>query len=257
MAYTQTPGRGNFDKTGNGLPGTLNSGSTNSIDPKLKEKAEAEANAKLNANIQAKPLGGSSDFRSEVGTATNIRQAKTPQEKAAWAKAVATGKASGKYNETVSATATATGKDMPTAPLPKSPVQPTQPPKTPEAAKNYFTREVTNQKFGGQTVKGMTKDLSAIASSQLKNKTDTNPENTKRGNTYSTGEKNTFQSREVTPQEQNLLNRNLISSSDSGFGVSPERHKAYIAAKQAISDRQDVTLAQRAVNRTGKKNKTL
>ena len=35
MAYTQTPGRGNFDKTGNGLPGTLNSGSAanTSIDP--------------------------------------------------------------------------------------------------------------------------------------------------------------------------------------------------------------------------------
>ena len=26
MAYTQTPGRGNFDKTGNGLPTDLNSG---------------------------------------------------------------------------------------------------------------------------------------------------------------------------------------------------------------------------------------
>jgi hypothetical protein len=35
MPYTQTPGRGNFDKTGNGLPGTLNSGSAanTSIDP--------------------------------------------------------------------------------------------------------------------------------------------------------------------------------------------------------------------------------
>jgi len=30
MAYTQTPGRGNFKKTGNGLPGVLNNGSANS-----------------------------------------------------------------------------------------------------------------------------------------------------------------------------------------------------------------------------------
>lgn len=253
MAYTQTAGRGNGPKTGGGLPASLNSGSANSIDPTLEAKAKAAAEAKLATNIQAKPLGGSSDFRAEVGTATNIRQAKTPQEKAALAKAVAAGKASGKYNKTVSATATATGKDMPIAPTPTAPVQITQPPKTPEAAKNYFTQEVTNQKFGGQKVEGMTKDLSFIASKKLKNVTDTNPKNIKRGNPYSTGEKNTFQSREVTPQEQNLLNRNLISSSDSGFGVSPERHKAYIGAKQAISDRQDVELAKRAAIKAAKK----
>ena len=48
MAYTQTPGRGNFDKTGNGLPGTLNSGSTasTSIDPSIKKLKSTSTSTK-------------------------------------------------------------------------------------------------------------------------------------------------------------------------------------------------------------------
>jgi hypothetical protein len=36
MAYKQTPGRGNSPKTGSGLPSVLNSGSTDSSDPRPK-----------------------------------------------------------------------------------------------------------------------------------------------------------------------------------------------------------------------------
>lgn len=48
MAYTQTPGRGNFDKTGNGLPGVLNSGSAanTSIDPPVKNLTSARTSTK-------------------------------------------------------------------------------------------------------------------------------------------------------------------------------------------------------------------
>jgi len=48
MAYTPTPGRGNFDKTGNGLPGTLNSGSTasTSIDPPVKKLKSTSTSTK-------------------------------------------------------------------------------------------------------------------------------------------------------------------------------------------------------------------
>ena len=134
MAYKQTYGRGNAPKTGHGIPSPLRQDEDPVIDKNLQAKAKAMADNKLATNVANKPLGGSSDVRSEIGTATNIRPAKTPGEIAAWSKAMSAGKASGKYNETVSATSFAAGKDIPVAPSPKPTVQTAQTPKAPEAA---------------------------------------------------------------------------------------------------------------------------
>jgi len=146
-------GRGNGPKTGGGLPEGLNSGSTasTSIDPKLQQKAKAIADAKLAQNIQNKPLGGSSDVRIESGTATNIIQAKTPAEIKAWQAAVKAGKASGKYNETVTMESSATGQDqVPTKPQ-DTPTKPVDTPTKPPAPKYYGTwyTEQEHDTFGG------------------------------------------------------------------------------------------------------------
>ena len=77
MAYTQTPGRGNFDKTGNGLPGVLNSGSAanTSIDPpnkkaQLSEKAKTSienisAENKLKLAVEARAVSDSASVASK------------------------------------------------------------------------------------------------------------------------------------------------------------------------------------------------
>jgi hypothetical protein len=69
MAYTQTPGRGNFDKTGNGLPGTLNSGSTasTSIDPPVKN---------LNSTSTSTKNGNTTTTNTSYSNQTAINQVK-------------------------------------------------------------------------------------------------------------------------------------------------------------------------------------
>ena len=62
MAYTQTPGRGNFNKTGNGLPNGIASGST---EPTI-EKTKAFTEAKTNMEVAAASKGGS------IGSAQGI-----------------------------------------------------------------------------------------------------------------------------------------------------------------------------------------
>jgi hypothetical protein len=77
----------------------------------LKKKALEIAEAKLQKNIADKPLEGSTDVRTETGTATNIRQATTPAEIEAWKKSIGQPGA-GRFNKTETATATAQGADQ-------------------------------------------------------------------------------------------------------------------------------------------------
>lgn len=116
MAFKLPNGRSPFLKTGRDIPPTMmyrppmrqernpNTGED------LKKQALAIAEKKLQESIANKPLGGSTDVRTETGTATNIRPATTPAEIAAW-RAGKDKPGAGRYNITETATATAQGAD--------------------------------------------------------------------------------------------------------------------------------------------------
>ena len=116
MAFKLPNGRSPFLKTGRDIPPTMMSGSAmyqtkNPVTGEdLKKKAQAIADTKLQENITKKPLEGSTDVRKETGSATNIVQAKTPAEITAWKKSIGQPGA-GRYNQTVTAEATAQGQD--------------------------------------------------------------------------------------------------------------------------------------------------
>lgn len=118
MAYTQIPGRGKMEATGRGIPAGLmtrppmRQEKNPNTGEDLKKQAQAIADAKLKKNIETKPLGGSTDVRKETGSATNIKLAKTPAEIAAW-EAAKNKPGAGRYNQTVTAEATAQGADLP------------------------------------------------------------------------------------------------------------------------------------------------
>ena len=210
MAFKLDPGRGNMEATGRGIPPTLmmrppmrqqnpNTGED------LKKKAQAEADAKLQKNIANKPLGGSTDVRKETGSATNIVKAQTPAEIKKWKASI--GKpGAGRYNQTVTAEATAQGMDKPKTET----VKPTETPKNSSNQKMYFFSN-TNQNFGSNSTAGLSnandKDITSL---REKNASDTNMSNAALGGAFTTGKNNLYAEVAQTPDEARLQSRGIL-----------------------------------------------
>lgn len=109
--FKMTPGRSPFLKTGRNIPLQMCS-PAHQTDPAsgLEAKAKALAEEKLKKNIEAKPLGGSTDVRKETATVSNIKLATTAEEIAKW-KAGKDKPGAGRFNQSASAEATAKGAD--------------------------------------------------------------------------------------------------------------------------------------------------
>jgi len=213
MAFKLDPGRGNMEATGRGIPAALmtrppmrqqnpNTGED------LKKQAQAEADKKLKKNIEAKPLGGSEDVRKETGTATNIRLATTPAEIAKWKASI--GKpGAGRYNQTVTAEATAKGADKPKTETETPKI--TETPKTNSVnPKTYFFSN-TNQNFGSNSTAGLSnatdKDITSL---RKKNESDTNMSNAALGSAFTTGKNNLYSEKVQTADEARLQSRGIL-----------------------------------------------
>lgn len=263
--FKMNPGRGDFNKTGHGLPFGLTSGSPlkaeGEIDPKLQEKANKLAEQKRAADKSNISSGEKKKYSAEV---TDITQAKTPQEIAKWKEAIKNNPKAGSKIQRASATVYKEGSSdlKPVGPTISTPTPSAAIPAIKEKPKARstgisWTREDVNQKMGTGTTIGMSPTGSSeIQAGVRKQGIDTNPNIISQGRPFSTGEKNKYRTQEVTPREQNLFNRKLISSQDNPIGVNPERYEAFLSAKEKIATRQDVTLAERAKNReTAKANR--
>lgn len=262
------PGRGNMPKTGRGIPPTLMSCSpAKQIDPpgkkkqtktgdELQAKAQAEANKKLEANIAAKPLGGSSDVRRETATATNIRPAKTAEEIAKW-KAGKDKPGAGRFNRTVTAEASAQGKDTPVTPKvsvesPKENVPSVSVPK--ENTKTYY-RFNTNQNFGSRAVQGLTDDKTILEGYRTKIAADTNKDNAKLGSAFTTGNANTYREKAQTPDEARLQAKGLLPTGYNPLNASESRNKEYLGQVLEKEKKYDAKVADKEAKAKAVKDK--
>jgi hypothetical protein len=230
--FKMNPGRGDFNKTGRGLPFGLTSGSPlrveGEIDPKLQEKANKLAEQKRAADKSNITSGEKKKYSAEV---TDIKLAKTPEEVAKWKEAV-NKPGAGRLIQKASATVYKEGSsDLKPAgsiasnPAPSAPI-PTikDKPKTRPTGMSW-TREDVNKSTGTGTTIGMSPTGSSeIKAGVRKQSIDTDPNLTSQGRAFSTGEKNQYRTQEVTPREQNLFNRKLITSQDNPIGVDPKRY---------------------------------
>jgi hypothetical protein len=213
MAFKLQPGRGNMEATGRGIPPTLMMRSpmrqqNPNTGEDLKKKAQAEADAKLKKNIETKPLGGSEDVRKETGTATNIVKAKTASEIAKWKAAV--GKpGAGRYNQTVTAEATAKGSDKPKVEAQE--VKTAEMPKANSSNQKMYFFSNTNQNFGSNSTAGLSnandKDITSL---RKKNVSDTNMSNAALGGAFTTGKNNLYAEVAQTPDEARLQSRGIL-----------------------------------------------
>jgi hypothetical protein len=255
MAYTQKPGRSPFLKTGRDIPTpflqvNISSGSD------LKEKATAKAE-KLKAADKSKL--GIGETKTFTGTERKITPATTPGEIAAWKEAIKQPGA-GRNIEKETATVTKYGQsDLkpvgPTSPkneitgskLKPSPSKPSTP-----TGMSWTKSETTG--FGGRTVTGMSPTGSSeIAAGARKQSIDTNPSITSQGRAFSTGSENKYTSQAVSAREQSLLNRGAIGQGDNPIGVDPKKYETFLGKKEAIANKQDVTIAERKARVAAKK----
>jgi hypothetical protein len=256
MAYTQNPGRSPLLKTGRDIPTpflqtNISSGSD------LKEKATAKAE-KLRAADKSKL--GTGETKTFTGTERNITPATTPAEVAAWKEAIKKPGA-GRNIETETATVTKYGQSnlKPAGPVsPKNQISGTKtkpsPSKTPVPTGMSWTKSDTNQNFGGRSVTGMSPTGSAeIAAGKRKQSIDTDVKTISQGRPFSTGSENKYTSQAVTPREQKLLNRGLIGQGDNPIGVDPNRYETFLGKKEAIANKQDITIAERKARVAAKK----
>lgn len=203
--FKMTPGRSPFLKTGRNIPLQMCS-PAHQTDPAsgLEAKAKALAEEKLKKNIEAKPLGGSTDVRKETATVSNIKLATTAEEIAKW-KAGKDKPGAGRFNQSASAEATAQGMDMPREEEKKI---------TPNNSSNqkmYFFSN-TNQNFGSNSTAGLSnandKDITSL---REKNVSDTNMSNAALGSAFTTGKNNLYAERTQTPDEARLVNKGILS----------------------------------------------
>lgn len=255
MAYTQNPGRSPLLKTGRDIPtpflqANISTGSD------LKEKATAKAE-KLKAADKSKL--GIGETKTFTGTERKITPAETPSEIAAWKEAIKQPGA-GRNIEKETATVTKYGQSdlKPAGPtgskneitgskLKPSPNKPSTP-----TGMSWTKSETTG--FGGRTVTGMSPTGSSeIAAGVRKQSIDTNPSITGQGRAFSTGSENKYTSQAVSAREQNLLNRGAIGQGDNPIGVDPKKYETFLGKKEAIANKQDITIAERKARVAAKK----
>lgn len=238
MAFKLIPRGVKTEATGRGIPPALmmrppvrqqnpNTGED------LKKKAQAEADAKLQANIANKPLSGSTDVRKETGKATNIVPAKTPAEIAKWKASV--GKpGAGRYNKTVTAEATAQGVDKPQTEQVKTTETPTEAKK-----KNIYSYGTVDQNFGSNVLNGgvRSEDDEQLKYQRRKHASDTNMENAALGSAFTTGKNNLYNEVEQTEEEARLVKKGIldrtynpasdvITSNKNSVAYSPKRRSS-------------------------------
>jgi len=255
--FKMNPGRGDFNKTGHGLPFGLTSGSPlrveGEIDPKLQEKANKLAEQKRAADKSNITSGEKKKYSAEV---TDIKLAKTPEEVAKWKESV--GKpGAGRLIQKASATVYKEGSsDL-------KPVGPTTPSLTTSApipaikdkpqtrsTGMSWTREDVDHKMGTGTTWGMSPtNSSEIKAGVRKQGIDTDPNLTSQGKAFSTGEKNQYRSQEVTFREKALMDRKLLSGNNNPIGTDPAKYEAFLTKQEGRMTQQDKTLAERAANR--------
>ena len=118
MAYIQTPGRGNFDKTGNGLPTGLNSGSAanTTIDPPVKNLNSTSTSTKNGNTTTTNTSYSNQTAIDQVKGATDIEFTKEGMNSIAPSSTTKNTELDlGKYkNHLTKGTRTSTGKDQTT-----------------------------------------------------------------------------------------------------------------------------------------------
>lgn len=256
--FKMNPGRGDFNKTGHGLPFGLMSGSPlkaeGEIDPKLQEKANKLAEQKRAADKSNISSGEKKKYSAEV---TDITPAKTPQEIAKWKEAIKNNPKAGSKIQRASATvykegspnlkpAGSTASNLaPSAPIPTIKDKPQT-----RSTGMSWTREDVDHKMGTGTTWGMSPtNSSEIKAGVRKQSIDTDPNLTSQGKAFSTGEKNQYRSQEVTFREKALMDRRLLSASNNPIGTDPAKYEAFLTKQEGRMAQQDKTLAERAANR--------
>lgn len=216
------PGRPPFMQTGRGIPSAFMQKNIGTGED-LQAQVDALAKAKLQKNIESKPLVGSNDTRTETATLTTVQKgkkvekfAKTPAEIAAWKAAPKENKE--KYiDKTLTATGTAsdTGKDKPVTPTAT----------TPKKSFGMFYKQTTSMPFGGGTTSGYADPNTTEGENILKggfakdkfDKTDY-PGDMNHSRSLKHSSQNNFEAYNISEEEdrvKNFMGNNIISPYDS------------------------------------------
>jgi hypothetical protein len=253
MAYTQNPGRGNNPKTGHGIP-TPFMQTNPSTGQSLKEKASEKAEKLRSSDTSQLGVGETKSF---TGKARNITPAKTPEEVVVWKEAIKKPGA-GRNIETETATVTKYGQsNLKPAGVTSTSNKITGSTMTPgpkkfdknQATGTSYTKETTAsnfQGFGGGTISGQSPTGSSeIKAGYQKDYTDKYQGSNMSERARTNSSKNNYQSQPQTAQEKMLQGRNLLSADYNPIGVDPNKLKSYLGNKQAVAEKQDVTMASR------------